>query len=64
MEKKKNEKQIKFNKLRRFNLIMGSLHLIQGVVMMVISNDSTYPIYTNFLIFDIESFSLVPKPEL
>ena len=64
MEKKENEKQIKFNKLRRFNLIMDFLHLIQGVVMMVISNDSTYPIYTNILIFDIESFSLVPEPEL
>jgi hypothetical protein len=56
--------EIKFAKLRRFNLIMGFLHLIQGVFMWVVSNDTTYPIYTNFLNFDSSTFSLKPQPEL
>jgi len=59
-----NSNEIKFTKLRRFNLIMGFLHLIQGVLMWVISNETTYPIFTNFLTFDLESFSLVPDPQL
>lgn len=64
MENSTNNNEIKFKKLRRFNLIMGILHLIQGIVMLIISNDATYPIYTNFLIFDLESFSLIPDPKL
>ena len=39
-----------FTGLRRFNLIMGFLHLIQGVFMIVVSNATTYPIFTNDLI--------------
>lgn len=58
------EQETKLQKLRRFNLIMGFLHLIQGVIMILISNDTTYPIYTNFLTFDIETFSLTPDPQL
>ncbi|MFC2046550.1 heliorhodopsin HeR [Chloroflexota bacterium] len=50
--------------LRRFNLIMGFLHLVQGILMIVLSNDTTYPIYTNFLSFNLETFSLTPAPEL
>ncbi|MBN1246077.1 MAG: heliorhodopsin HeR [Anaerolineae bacterium] len=54
----------KYTGLRRFNLVMGALHLIQGILMIVLSNDTTYPIFTNFLKFDIETFSLVPDPKL
>jgi hypothetical protein len=54
----------KFTGLRRFNLGMGFLHLAQGILMIVISNDTTYPIYTNFLNFDIATRSLAPKPEI
>ena len=50
--------------LRRFNLIMGFLHLIQGILMIVLSNDTTYPIYTYFLQFDTDTFSLSPNPEV
>jgi hypothetical protein len=53
-----------FTGLRRFNLVMGFLHLIQGVFMIVVSNDTTYPIFTNFLTFDTETFSLSPDPQL
>ena len=50
--------------LRRFNLIMGFLHLVQGIFMIVVSNDTTYPIFTNYLRFDINTFSLTPDPKL
>ena len=54
----------RFLGLRRFNAVMGLLHLIQGVLMIVISNDTTYPIFTNFLSFDLETFRLTPDPKL
>ena len=50
--------------LRRFNTVMGFLHLLQGVFMILASNDTTYPIYTNFLRFSSETFSLTPDPKL
>jgi len=50
--------------LRRFNLVMGFLHLIQGILMIVLSNSTAYPIYTNFLRFDLAARSLVPDPKL
>ena len=53
-----------FTGLRRFNAAMGLLHLVQGILMIAISNDTTFPIYTNFLRFDLETFSLVPNSTL
>ena len=38
-----------YHGLRNFNLGMGVLHLVQGILMIAISNDTTYPIYTYFL---------------
>jgi hypothetical protein len=54
----------KFTGLKRFNIVMGFLHLLQGVFMILVSNDTTYPIYTNFLSFNRETFSLTPDPKL
>ncbi|MCJ7717790.1 MAG: heliorhodopsin HeR, partial [Anaerolineales bacterium] len=54
----------KFSRLTRFNLIMGFLHLVQGIVMIVLSNDTTYPIFTNFLGFNLETLSLKPEAKL
>jgi len=60
-----SEKDTKtYQGLRRFNLIMGFLHLIQGIFMWVVSNDTTYPIFTNFLKFNIDTRSLTPDPQL
>ena len=56
--------EIKFAGLKRFNIIMGFLHLIQGVFMFLVSNDTTYPIYTNFLGFNVETLSLSPQSKL
>jgi hypothetical protein len=50
--------------LRRFNAIMGFLHLVQGILMIVISNDTTYPIYTNYLSFNMGAGSVAPAPTL
>jgi hypothetical protein len=48
--------------LRRFNGIMGFLHLLQGILILVLSNATTYPIYTNFLKFDAATQTLQPNP--
>src|SRR4030066_1436984 len=54
----------KFKGLRRFNLVMGFLHLVQGILMIVLSNDTAYPIYTSFLKFDLAKMALVPDLKL
>jgi hypothetical protein len=54
----------RLTRLRRFNAIMGLLHLVQGIFMILVSNDTTYPIYTNFLRFDLETFTLSADPQL
>jgi hypothetical protein len=59
-----NASEERLRGLRRFNAIMGLLHLVQGVLMIAISNDTTYPIYTNFLRFDRDASALVPDPKL
>lgn len=43
----------RLSKLRRFNLIMGALHLVSGVLMVVLGNDFT---------LDISTFSLDGPP--
>ena len=53
-----------YPRLRRFNLIMGGVHLVQGILMLALSNASTRPIYTTFLTFDLERMSLVPDPRI
>jgi len=53
----------KFQSLRRFNAIMGAFHLIQGVLMIVLSNDTTYPFTTSYLTFDLATRSLQPNPQ-
>lgn len=53
-----------FRGLRRFNAVMGILHLVQGIFMIAISNATTFPVYTNFLRFDTQSLTLVPNPTL
>jgi len=57
-------KKLSFPRLRRFNVIMGTLHLIQGVLMIILSNDTTYPVYSSFLTFNQETISLEPKLNL
>lgn len=64
MSEKMNPKNITFPGLRRFNIVMGALHLIQGLLMVVLSNDTTYPVFSSFLTFNQDTFSLEPKLNL
>jgi hypothetical protein len=54
--------------LRRFNLIMGFLHLVQGVLMVVLSftlgDLKVYQISTTILTFDAAAKKLVPTLKL
>lgn len=58
------DSEARYTSLRRFNLSMGFLHLIQGILMIALSNATTYPIYTNYLNFDVATRSLAPNPQL
>jgi len=55
----KTKKHITAEKLIRLNFIAGTLHFIQGLIMLVVSKSSTLPITTNYLIFDESTQSLV-----
>jgi hypothetical protein len=46
------EKEPTFQRLRRYNLWMGFLHLAQGVAVVWLSNDFSVPVTTNFLKFN------------
>jgi len=61
MSEQEKSTKLSFPRLRRFNVIMGFLHLIQGLAMVILSNDSTYPVYSTFLTFNTELFQLEPK---
>jgi hypothetical protein len=58
------ENEKKLSDLRRFNLLMGFIHLVQGILMIVLSNDTAYPIYTSFLKYDLSKMALVPDLKL
>ncbi len=67
--RKKGPKQITFAYLKRFNLVMGLLHLIQGSLMLyfALSIDQIKafktPVWSYFLEFNTEIMRLVTKPE-
>ena len=46
--------------LRRYNFIAGCLHLVQGIVVLILSKDFLLPINGSFLQFDQASQSLEP----
>jgi branched-subunit amino acid transport protein AzlD len=48
-----------FGRLRVFNAAMGTLHLLQGVAMLLLSNDSTLPLRTTFLDSDPQRAEIV-----
>jgi hypothetical protein len=47
-----------FRRLKLFNLIMGFFHLVQGVLMVVLSNDFTIKVTRGFLDFNTTTQSL------
>jgi len=49
-----------FNKLRLYNLFMGFLHLVQALLIILLTNNFTLPITTSFLTFDQSTGKLWP----
>jgi hypothetical protein len=68
-KQKKRPRQITFAYLKRFNLIMGLLHLIQGSLMLVFALSVEQikafktPVWSYFLEFNTDIMRLVTKPE-
>lgn len=54
------KKVISMNRLRRYNIFAGMLHLIQAVIILYLSKDFLLPITGSFLKFDYVSQSLKP----
>lgn len=52
-----------YKKLRIYNLVMGIFHAVQGVLMLVLSNDFSLPINTSYLQFDVITQKLLPETE-
>ncbi len=52
--------ETKLGRLRRFNIIMGFFHLVQGILMLVLSSDFALPVTTAFQVFDADANRLVP----
>lgn len=49
--------------LRRFNVAMGGLHLVQGILMVALSSSFSLPLVANFLYFNPHTQTLVPQPQ-
>lgn len=50
-----------YRRLRTFNAVMGAFHLIQGVILLLISSDFALPVTSSFLKFDIATRTLNPN---
>jgi len=50
-----------FRKLRMFNLAMAALHFLQGLIMVIISNNFTIRITRSFLDYDPVADKLIPE---
>jgi hypothetical protein len=51
---------IKFRKLRRFNAVMGVIHLAQGILMLALSSSFSLPIKSSFLQYDPVTQAIAP----
>ena len=54
----------KFSRLRKFNGVMAVVHFIQAVLILVLANNTSQPIYSYFLKFDPATQSLVSQQEV
>lgn len=62
-ESTEGDTRVKLTKLRRFNLYMGGLHLVQAAAMLALSNNFSLPVTSSFLRFDPSTESLMPDPK-
>lgn len=56
--------EMKYRRLRRFNGVMAVVHLVQALLILALSNNTTQPIFTYFLKFDPSTQSLVSQQAL
>jgi hypothetical protein len=52
---------LKFSKLRRFNAAMGVLHLLQGILMLVLSNNFSLPVNETLLSYNPGTGLITPS---
>jgi hypothetical protein len=50
-------------RLRRFNVAMGGLHLAQGLAMLLLASSFSLPVTSSFLKLDAVTGRLVPQPD-
>jgi hypothetical protein len=55
------DREEKFYKLRRFNIIMAILHFGQGIAMLLVSSGFKLPVTGSFLKYDVISQQLLPS---
>jgi hypothetical protein len=55
-----SEEDLKFRKLRNFNAEMGVLHLLQGILMLALSNSFSLPVQETLLRYDPASQTINP----
>ena len=56
-------REVPLLRLRRFNAIMGLVHLVQGILMFLLSTDFALPVSASFLVFERSVNKLVPSLE-
>ena len=49
--------------LRRFNVAMGALHLVQGIAMLAVASAFSLPVTSSFLRMDVATEKLVAVPD-
>ena len=54
------EGETRFKKLRRFNAVMGVIHLIQGILMLILSNAFTLPLSYTHPVYDAVTKTISP----
>ena len=53
-----------FEKLRRWNVVLAFLHALQGVLVVVLAKNVTFPINTSYLTLDTMSTGMDGSPSL
>ncbi len=53
----------KFKSLKLYNIAMGFFHFIQGILILILSNNFTLPINTTYLTFNETTYTLEPVLE-
>ena len=57
------DSEARFRRLRLYNIVMGTFHLVQAIAIFMLSNDYTLPVTTSFLRFDTATRTLKPITE-